>query len=190
MLLQQRRARSSIMVNIYCRMHSYIILSCIILPASASSITFLKLPCAAAQMLHCWFQFSFFPLLSPLPPLVPIQWGRRLSSVNLCATFWNNACDRGRAEPEAAHIYTAHTAQGKGAWLQTKSTISVEAGPWGSRFILFSIIWKWVGGDFKKILKLRESKYHWGKKTRMSLEFMSPSFLSFFLSLSLFLFHM
>lgn len=53
MLLQKSKASTSIMVNVYCRMHTYIILSQITLPASASSITFSKLPCAASQMLHC-----------------------------------------------------------------------------------------------------------------------------------------
>ena len=109
-LIQQRSARSSVMVNIYCRMHSYSILraslACLLAQvvfASSTSSTFFKLTCAASQTLHSWSQFSFFPLLSPLPPLVPIQWGGRLSSVNLRATFWDDSgCDQGRAAPEAA----------------------------------------------------------------------------------------
>lgn len=177
MLLQQRRAESSIMVNIYCRMHSYIILTYNILPASTSTITFSKLPRAASQMLHYWFQSYFFPLFSPLPLLVAIQGWGRLSSVNLHATFWDNGCDRGRAAPEAADIFTAHRAQGKGVWLQTKPSIRLwvtldKGESW--RFILFSTF----GNGVREILKLSwswEKVNTTGRKNKIS-------FFSFFLS--------
>lgn len=80
-IVQQRSARSNVMVNISCRTHSYSTLraSRIILLASASSIAFFKLPRAAPQKLHSWSQFSFFICFPLCPALVPVWCGGGLS---------------------------------------------------------------------------------------------------------------
>lgn len=53
-IIQKRSARSSVMVNVYCQMHSYSILraSHIMVLARTSSNPFSKPPCAASHTLH------------------------------------------------------------------------------------------------------------------------------------------
>lgn len=130
-------------------------------------------------MLHNWSQFSFFPLLSPLPPLVPTQCRGRLISVNLHARFWDdNSCVWGRPVPEAAHWCCPHSAgqkcekRGKNPRVQLwgaydkggvkgyEAADTLNLIIWGVRWVFTKMIksWSWEKGNTMRKFKKKATR--------------------------------